>query len=44
MTNHGMISIPAPLRKKYGFKDGDEVLVMDDVDGFIKIYPSPVRS
>jgi bifunctional DNA-binding transcriptional regulator/antitoxin component of YhaV-PrlF toxin-antitoxin module len=27
MTNHGMINIPAPLRKRYGFKDGDEILI-----------------
>jgi len=39
ITNHGMINIPAPIRKKFGLKDGDDVMVMIDDEGFIKIYP-----
>jgi len=40
ITNHGMIIIPSHIRKKYGLKDGDRVLIVDDEeDGFIKIYP-----
>ena len=37
VVNHGMINIPAQIRKKYKLKDGDEVLVMDEGDGYIKI-------
>ncbi len=38
VNNHGMISIPAEIRKKYGIKDGDRVYVLEDEDG-IKIIP-----
>jgi AbrB family looped-hinge helix DNA binding protein len=37
IVNHGMINIPAQIRKKYRLKDGDEVLVMDEDDGYIKL-------
>lgn len=35
--NHGMVNIPARIRKKYGLKDGDEVLIVDEGEGCIKI-------
>jgi AbrB family looped-hinge helix DNA binding protein len=38
VNNHGMISIPAEIRKKYGIKDGDKVYVLEDEDG-IRIIP-----
>jgi AbrB family looped-hinge helix DNA binding protein len=33
-----MITIPANLRKKYGLKDGDQVIVIED-EGMLKIIP-----
>jgi len=36
ITNNGMITIPALLRKKYELKDGDKVLVIED-EGTLKI-------
>ncbi len=39
VTNKGMISIPAMIRKKYNIKDGDYVLVKEDQDGVIKLIP-----
>jgi len=39
IVNHGMISIPAPIRKKFGLKDGDSVMLIVDEEGFIKVYP-----
>ena len=38
MTNRGMITIPANLRKKYGLKDGDQVIVIED-EGMLRIIP-----
>ncbi len=38
VTNRGMITIPANLRKKYGLKDGDQVIVMED-EGMLRIIP-----
>lgn len=38
VTNHGMISIPAEIRKKYGIKDGDRVYVIEDENG-IRVIP-----
>jgi len=38
MTNRGMITIPANLRKKYGLQDGDQVIVVED-EGMLKIVP-----
>ncbi len=38
ITNNGMITIPAALRKKYNLKDGDKVLVLED-EGNLKIIP-----
>ncbi len=38
ITNRGMITIPAALRKKYGLQDGDQVLVVED-EGMLKIIP-----
>ncbi|MHA1377115.1 MAG: AbrB/MazE/SpoVT family DNA-binding domain-containing protein [Candidatus Helarchaeota archaeon] len=37
VTNKGMISIPADIRKKHNIKDGDYVLVEEDENGIIKI-------
>lgn len=39
VTNKGMISIPAFIRKKYNIKDGDFVIVREEEDGSIKIIP-----
>ena len=33
-----MITIPASLRKKYGLRDGDQVIVVED-EGMLKIIP-----
>lgn len=38
ITNQGMITIPAPFRKKYGLKDGDKILIVED-EGSLKIIP-----
>ena len=38
VTNRGMITIPASLRKKYGLRDGDQVIVVED-EGILKIIP-----
>lgn len=38
VTNNGMITIPASLRKKYDLKDGDKVLVLEDQDS-LRIVP-----
>ncbi|MHA1944832.1 MAG: AbrB/MazE/SpoVT family DNA-binding domain-containing protein [Candidatus Hodarchaeales archaeon] len=38
VTNRGMITIPANLRKKYGLQDGDRVIVVED-EGMLKIVP-----
>ena len=39
VTNKGMISIPAMIRKKYNIKDGDYVLIKEDQDGTIRLIP-----
>jgi len=39
VTNKGMISIPAEIRKKYNISDGDYVLVKEEKNGEIKIIP-----
>ncbi len=39
IVNHGMINIPAPIRKRFGLKDGDNVMLVVDEEGFIKVYP-----
>jgi AbrB family looped-hinge helix DNA binding protein len=38
VTNRGMITIPASLRKKYSLHDGDQVIVVED-EGMLKIVP-----
>jgi AbrB family looped-hinge helix DNA binding protein len=38
VTNNGMITIPAALRKRYNLKDGDKVLVIED-EGTLRIIP-----
>ncbi|MBA7707887.1 hypothetical protein ES703_116771 [subsurface metagenome] len=39
VTNKGMISIPAEIRKKYNISDGDYVLVKEEKNGVIKLIP-----
>ncbi len=39
IINHGMINIPATMRKKFGWKDGDNVMLVVDEEGFIRVYP-----
>ena len=38
ITNQGMVTIPSALRKVYGLKDGDKVLIIED-EGTLKIIP-----
>ena len=39
VTNNGMISIPAEIRKKHAIKDGDFILVKEDENGEITLKP-----
>lgn len=39
ITNHGMVNIPAPIRKRFGLKDGDMVWISDEEGDRIVIYP-----
>ena len=39
ISNHGRITIPSKLRKKYGWKDGDKVIIIDHPLEGIKILP-----
>jgi len=39
ISNHGRITIPSELRKKYGWKDGDKVVIIDHPLEGIKILP-----
>lgn len=39
VTNKGMISIPAAIRKKYNINDGDYVVVREDEDGTLRLIP-----
>ena len=33
ITNRGMVSIPAVLRKKYHIRDGDRIVFIEEEDG-----------
>ena len=44
ISNHGRITIPSKLRKKYGWNDGDKVIIIDDPTEGIKILPHPVSN
>ena len=39
ISNHGRITIPSKIRKKYGWKDGDKILIIDHPLEGIKILP-----
>ena len=39
ITNKGMISIPAILRKKFNLKDGDYIIIEENEDGTMQITP-----
>ncbi len=39
VTNKGMISIPAEIRKKHKINDGDYIVIKENEDGTIKIIP-----
>ena len=39
ITNKGMVSIPAILRKKFHLKDGDYVLIGEKENGTMQITP-----
>ena len=39
ISNHGRITIPSVIRKKYGWKDGDKVIIFDHPLEGIKILP-----
>lgn len=38
MTNRGMVTIPSKIRKKLGYKDGKEFMILEE-DGIVKIIP-----
>ena len=39
ISNHGRITIPSEMRKKYGWKDGDKIIIIDHPLEGIKILP-----
>ena len=39
ISNHGRITTPSEMRKKYGWKDGDKVIIIDHPLEGIKILP-----
>lgn len=39
ISNHGRITIPSEIRKKYGWNDGDRVIIIDHPLEGIKILP-----
>lgn len=41
VTNKGMITIPAKLRKKHNIKDGDKIVFIEDENGIrlVKLHP-----
>ncbi len=39
ISNHGRITIPSEIRKKYGWKDGDKIIIIDHPLEGIKILP-----
>jgi len=39
ISNHGRITIPSEIRKKYEWKDGDKVIIIDHPLEGIKILP-----
>ncbi len=39
VTNKGMISIPAAIRKKHNIFDGDYIIIKEEEDGVIKLIP-----
>ena len=39
LSNHGRITIPAEIRNKYGWKDGDKLIIIDHPLEGIKILP-----
>ena len=39
ITNKGMISIPAEIRKKHNLSDGDFVIITEEENDVIKIVP-----
>ncbi len=38
ITNRGMITIPAQIRKRFDLKDGDRVVIVED-EGTLRIIP-----
>ncbi|HMF32271.1 MAG TPA: AbrB/MazE/SpoVT family DNA-binding domain-containing protein [Candidatus Lokiarchaeia archaeon] len=39
IVNHGMVNLPAKMRKKLGIKDGDKLVIREEGDGTLKIIP-----
>jgi len=39
ISNHGRITIPSEMRKRYGWKDGDKVIIINHPLEGIKILP-----
>lgn len=39
VTNKGMISIPAAIRKKHNISDGDYIIIKEEKDGVIELTP-----
>ncbi len=38
ITNRGMITIPATLRKRYNLHDGDRIVIIED-EGTLRLIP-----
>jgi AbrB family looped-hinge helix DNA binding protein len=43
VTSKSMINIPASIRKKYGFKEGDKVVFLETEHGLTLIRVPPLR-
>ena len=44
ISNHGRITIPAKLRKKYHLQDGDEVVFIEDEGSLRELKYSPLKN
>jgi AbrB family looped-hinge helix DNA binding protein len=43
VTSKSMINIPASIRKKYGFKEGDKVVFLETENGLTLIRVPPLK-
>jgi AbrB family looped-hinge helix DNA binding protein len=44
VNSKGQVTIPADLRRRHGFVEGDEVQVIDDGDAVRIVHVQPARS